>query len=70
MSSNAEATTTETWIKVGPKHYRHTSGAEVRFDPEARAWAWRVTYADGTLGRHYGTLYVGKFIAEEDLRML
>ncbi|MEJ7773158.1 MAG: hypothetical protein WKF51_14755 [Geodermatophilaceae bacterium] len=70
MATNAATTTTESWVKVGPKHYRHTDGAEVRFDPDARAWSWRVTYSDGTLGRHCRTLSVGKYLAEEDLRML
>ena len=28
------------WAKVGRKHYRHESGAEVRYDNNA--WGWRV----------------------------
>jgi len=28
------------WNKVGPKHYRHIDGADVKYDHAA--WGWRI----------------------------
>ena len=48
------------WAKVGRKHYRHVSGAEVRYDHNG--WAW---LADNVPGRAFDALWLAKLECEK-----
>jgi hypothetical protein len=45
-----------TWVKVGRRHYRHVSGAEVKYDCGLRGWA--------TGGWLYASLWAARDAAE------
>jgi hypothetical protein len=44
------------WVKVGRRHYRHVSGAEVKYD--CNLWGW------ATGGRLYASLWAARDAAE------
>jgi hypothetical protein len=45
------------WNKVGKKHFRHVSGAEVRYD--CNAWTWAVTGCAAD-GERYSALHAAR----------
>lgn len=53
-----EMLTSGQWAKVGRKHYRHESGAEVKYDHNA--WGWRINERPEV----WGTLTVAKHNVE------
>ncbi len=45
------------WVKLAPKHYRHESGAEIRYD--CNRWVWQIVGAEA-----YTLLWVARHAVE------
>lgn len=45
------------WVKLAPKHYRHSSGAEIRYD--CNRWVWQILGGDA-----YTLLWVARHWVE------
>ena len=58
-----EMKTDGAWAKAGRKHYRHVSGAEVRYDHNA--WCWRASNVEG---RVWDALWIAKMECEKAAR--
>lgn len=61
-NTGIEMVASGSWVKVGRKHYRHVSGAEVVYD--CNRWHWQVTGA-GSWDGLYGSLWVARHYAEK-----